>query len=75
MRENLTKRFRVVFVLSLPVFMLAMAHMIPASAMQPWMHGTASRWLQSALTAPMVWWAGWSFFRRGWNSVIIGVPS
>ncbi|MFX5510162.1 haloacid dehalogenase, partial [Acinetobacter baumannii] len=27
-------------------------------------------WAQLALTAPIVLWAGWPFFQRGWTSIV-----
>ena len=56
--------------LTLPVFVLAMAHLIPALARQSWADGDASRWMQFVLSTPVVWWAGWPFFNRGWCSVV-----
>src|SRR3546814_14313136 len=35
-------------------------HLVP----QAW-----SAWVQLALTAPIVLWAGWPFFERGWASI------
>ena len=67
--RDMTRRFRVGAVLTLPVFVLAMSHLIPALARQPWVSGDVSRWLQLALATPVVWWAGWPFFRRGWRSL------
>ena len=29
----------------------------------------ASAWVQLVLATPVVWWAGWPFFERGWTSV------
>ena len=68
--RDMTKRFWVGVALALPVFVLAMAHLIPGVAAQPWVDSDASRWIQFALTTPVVWWAGWPFFRRGWRSVV-----
>ncbi len=65
----MSRRFWVGAALTLPVFILAMAHLVPALARQPWVDGTASRWIQFALTTPVVWWAGWPFFVRGWHSI------
>lgn len=31
-----------------------------------------SPWVQLALTAPIVLWAGWPFFTRGWTSIVTG---
>ena len=47
-----------------------MAHLIPAFAAQSWADSHASRWIQFALTTPVVAWAGWPFFRRGWRSIV-----
>jgi len=58
--------------LTLPVFILAMAHLVPALAAQSWADSPISRWFQFALTTPVVAWAGWPFFRRGWRSLITG---
>ncbi|MGH7875681.1 MAG: copper-translocating P-type ATPase, partial [Candidatus Binatia bacterium] len=66
--RDMTRRFWIGAVLALPVFLLAMAHL--ALGQQPWVNGDASRWLQFALTTPVVWWAGWPFFTRGWRSVV-----
>jgi Cu+-exporting ATPase len=68
--RDMTKRLWIAAALTLPVFVLAMAHMIPALARQSWADSHASRWIQFALTTPVVWWAGWPFFRRGWRSIM-----
>ena len=68
--RDMTKRFWIGAALALPVFVLAMTHLIPALARQPWVDSSASRWLQFALATPVVWWAGWPLFQRGWRSVV-----
>ncbi|HEX7554912.1 MAG TPA: copper-translocating P-type ATPase [Geothrix sp.] len=68
--HDMTRRLWVGAALALPVFVLAMAHLIPALGRQPWVTGDVSRWLQFALTTPVVLWAGWPFFTRGWVSVV-----
>src|SRR5664279_1968612 len=68
--RDMTRRLWVGAALALPVFVLAMAHLIPALGRQPWVTGDVSRWLQFALTTPVVLWAGWPFFTRGWASVV-----
>lgn len=65
--RDMTRRFWIGAVLSLPVFVLAMAHIVPA-----WTHvanGTISRWIQLVLATPVVLWAGWPFFVRGGRSI------
>jgi len=68
--HDMTRRFWIGAALTLPVAVLAMAHLIPSLARLSWVDGPASRWTQFALTAPAVWWAGWPFFQRGWRSVL-----
>ena len=68
--RDMSRRFWIGAVLTIPVFLLAMAHGIPALARQSWADSHTSRWIQFALTTPVVWWAGWPFFRRGWRSVV-----
>ena len=68
--RDMTRRFWIGAALTLPVFFLAMAHLIPALSRQSWADSHASRWLQFALTTPVVGWAGWPFFKRGWRSIV-----
>ncbi len=68
--RDMTKRFWIGVALTLPVFILAMAHLFPSA--QSWADSHVSRWIQFALTSPVVAWAGWPFFRRGWRSMLSG---
>jgi Cu+-exporting ATPase len=65
---DMTRRFVVSIVFGLPVFLLAMAHLIPALA--SWSNGELSRWLQFVMSIPVVGWCGYPFFLRGWHSVL-----
>ncbi|MBN2690262.1 MAG: heavy metal translocating P-type ATPase [Burkholderiaceae bacterium] len=69
---DMTRRFWIGAALTLPVFLLAMAHLIPGMGSHSWVAGSVSRWLQFVLTTPVVWWAGWPFFQRGWRSLLTG---
>jgi len=68
--RDMTRRFWIGGALALPVFILAMTHLIPALARQPWADSDLSRWVQFSLSTPVVLWAGWPFFTRGWHSVV-----
>jgi Cu+-exporting ATPase len=68
--HDMTRRFWIAAALTLPVFVLAMAHMVPALGRQAWVKGDLSRWAQFALSTPVVFWAGWPFFRRGGRSLV-----
>jgi Cu+-exporting ATPase len=65
--RDMTRRFWIGAVLSLPVFILAMWHLVPSSP--EWVQGDLSRWTQFILSTPVVLWAGWPFFKRGWQSI------
>ena len=68
--RDLTRRLGLAAALALPVLLLAMAHLIPARAYQSLADSQASRWLQFALTTPVVGWAARQFFTRGWRSLV-----
>ncbi len=65
---DMTRRFWIGLVLTLPVFALDMGAHIFGS------HGfvdqALSNWIQFAFATPVVLWAGWPFFVRGWQSVV-----
>jgi Cu+-exporting ATPase len=67
---DMTRRLRIGAALALPVFLLAMAHMVPALRHDPRVIGDASRWTQFILSTPVVLWAGGPFFKRGWRSLV-----
>ena len=66
--HDMTRRLWIGAVLSLPVFILAMSHLFPSAP--AWMQGDLSRWVQFILSTPVVLWAGWPFFQRGWQSLV-----
>jgi Cu+-exporting ATPase len=68
--RDMTRRFWLGAALTLPVFVLAMAHLIPALSHESWVMSDASRWIQFVLSTPVVLWAGWPFFNRGWRSLV-----
>jgi Cu+-exporting ATPase len=64
---DMTRRFWIGLVLTVPVFALEMsAHLFDLHHLIP---PQISMWLQFALSTPVVLWAGWPFFVRGWASV------
>ena len=64
---DMTRRFWIGLVLTLPVFALEMGghltnlHMLLGAQL--------SNWVQLVLATPVVLWAGWPFFVRGWASL------
>ena len=66
---DMTRRFWIALVLTLPVFVIEMGshlgimHLVPPN----W-----SNWISLVLSTPVVLWAGAPFFVRGWRSVLTG---
>jgi len=67
--RDMTKRLILAVSLGLPVFLLAMLPMAGVP-LERWISEHVSRWLQLLLATPVVLWAGWPFFQRGWRSVV-----
>ncbi len=67
--KDMARRFWIGAVLSVPVLVLAMAHLIPGFHIDEWISPRVNQWMQFVLTTPVVLWAGWPFLVRGWNSV------
>jgi Cu+-exporting ATPase len=66
--RDMTRRFWIGLALTVPVFFLEMgghvfdiAHLVGAQA---------SNWIQMLFGTPVVLWAGWPFFVRGWQSLV-----
>lgn len=65
---DMTRRFWVGLALALPAIVLEMGgHLVGGHG---WVEQTLSNWIQLAFATPVVLWAGWPFFVRGWQSVI-----
>ena len=64
---DMTRRFWIALALSIPVFALAMGgHLADLHRFLP---EALSNWIELALATPVVLWAGWPFFERGWASL------
>ncbi|MCS6295041.1 MAG: heavy metal translocating P-type ATPase [Nitrospira sp.] len=72
---DMARRFWVGLGPTAVVFLLAMSHMIPGHPMQHLLSDTHSAWIQFALSTPVVLWAGWPFFQRGWASIVHRSPN
>ena len=64
---DMTRRFWVALILTLPVFALEMGGHLTGLMML--VGKQTSNWMQFALATPVVLWAGWPFFERGWASL------
>jgi P-type Cu+ transporter len=72
---DMARRLRIGALLGAPVFLLAMADM----GLGAGLGGRVDlRWLNGlglVLATPVVWWAGWPFFQRGWASIVNRSPN
>lgn len=65
---DMTRRFWVGLALSVPPVVLEMGgHLVRGHG---WVDQTLSNWIQLAFATPVVLWAGWPFFVRGWQSLV-----
>src|SRR3954471_12743017 len=65
---DMTRRFWVGLAFAIPVFLLEMGgHLVGLNHL---ISQSTSNWLQLLLATPVVLWAGWPFFERGWRSVV-----
>jgi Cu+-exporting ATPase len=64
---DMTRRFWIGLALTLPVFALEMGGHL--TGLHQWLGQQKSNWIQLALATPVVLWAGWPFFERGWASL------
>jgi Cu+-exporting ATPase len=66
--RNMTRRFWVSLVLTAPLVVIAMGHLVPGSGY--WINPAVRGWIELALGTPVVLWCGWPLLVRGWRSVV-----
>jgi P-type Cu+ transporter len=67
--RDMTKRFWVALVLTLPVLLSAMGHMLPGHPLEALASPMTWKWIEMALATPVIVWACLPFFERAWQSV------
>ena len=67
--DDMTRRFRVGAVLSIPLLFFVMGEYIPGWSFEGLFPKGWGQWIQFALATPVVLWGGWPFFVRGWQSL------
>src|SRR5499426_1951580 len=73
--KDMKRRFWVSVALTLPVLLLAMSEMIPGRPIQHALSPRLLTFIQFALATPVVLWGGWTFFERGWASIVNRNPN
>ncbi|MEO5807014.1 heavy metal translocating P-type ATPase [Devosia sp.] len=64
---DMTRRFCVATALAVPVFVIGMGSDL--LGLHRWISGSGLNWIQLVLATPVVLWAGYPFFERGWASL------
>src|SRR5213594_2063279 len=68
--QSLSRKFWIALVLTIPVLFLAMGHAIPGLDIDSIVPKRIGKWIEFALTTPVVLWAGGFFFARAWQSIV-----
>jgi Cu+-exporting ATPase len=66
---DMTRRFWVSAVLSVPIFVTAMGDMLLGPGLGGRIDMRLTNWIGLVFSTPVVLWAGWPFFERGWASI------
>jgi Cu+-exporting ATPase len=66
----LSRKFWIALSLTIPVLLLAMGHAIPGLEIDSIIPKQIGKWIEFALTTPVVLWAGGFFFTRAWQSIV-----
>ncbi len=67
---DMRRRFRVSALLTVPLFLVAMAEYLPGRPLDSLFPGRVLSWIELLLGTPVVLWGGWPFFVRGWQSIL-----
>jgi P-type Cu+ transporter len=67
---QMTRRFWVCVVLSIPLLIIGMSELIPGAPIENLLPMNARGWVELALATPVVLWGAWPFFVRAWQSLI-----
>jgi P-type Cu+ transporter len=67
---DMTRRFRVSVLLTVPILGLMVSEMLPGKPLQRLAGPVVLLWVQFILSTPVVLWGGWPFFVRGWQSIV-----
>ena len=72
---DMTRRFWISVMLTIPVFALGMSDLLPGQPLQQLIPMSTLAWIQLVLATPVVIWGGWPFFMRMWQSIVNRSPN
>jgi P-type Cu+ transporter len=68
--RDMGRRFWASLVFTVPVFVVAMADLLPGRPLEAWLPPGLQGWAEFVLATPVVLWGGWPFFAKGWASIV-----
>src|SRR5207249_11542343 len=72
---DMSRRFWLSLALTLPLFLAAMAEMLPGAPLRHALAGRTLAWIELALATPVVLWGGWPLLQRGAAGVAAARPN
>ena len=72
---DMTRRFWIAAALGAPVFVITMADMVMGGSIGRFVDMNTANWIGLIFATPVVVWAGWPFFVRGWQSIVHRSPN
>jgi len=72
---DMTRRFKISLILTVPVFFIAMHGLIPGVSLTRFVSSASLKWIELAFATPVVLWGGYPFFVRGWQSIVNRSPN
>ncbi|RIJ49737.1 copper-translocating P-type ATPase [Maribellus luteus] len=73
--KKMARKFWLAVGFSLPVFIIAMSTMLPFLRLHDLASTKVWNWIEFILATPVVFYAGWDFFKRGWSSIRLRNPN
>jgi len=63
-------KFKIAAIFTIPIFIIAMSEMLPNNPLFKLLDLKYWNWVQFVLSIPVVFYATWMFFERGWRSIV-----
>jgi Cu2+-exporting ATPase len=68
--QKLLKKMKIAVLFTVPIFIIAMADLIPGNPLTKLFPQFTWNWIQLILSLPVVFHACWMFFERAWKSIV-----
>ena len=73
--RDFRRRFWVSVLLTLPMLVWMVSDMLPGRPLEAVLSARAAQWVQLVLAVPIVFWAAWPFYGRGWTGARLLRPN